>query len=128
MKGDGASASLVAGLSQAPIQQYLIYDALDRGPALIFIADDDMRYLAVNETACDALGYTREEILGLRVTDVAVAPEADETYQQMKAARWHLGVTPIRAKDGTVFQFSYRAEEIKVAGMPYYVSIGFITS
>lgn len=128
MTSNDAPPDPVAGLSQAPIQQYLLYDALDRGPALIFIADDEMKYLAVNQTACDALGYTREEILGLRVTDVAVAPDADEAYGEMKATRQHLGVTPIKAKDGTLLEFSYRAEEVKVAGMPYYLSIGFVTS
>jgi len=32
------------GLAVRPIQQFLLYDAIDTSPALVFIADDEMRY------------------------------------------------------------------------------------
>jgi PAS domain S-box-containing protein len=118
--------SQIRGIAQPEVQRFLLYDALDCSPALIFVADEDMHYLAVNRTACDVLGYAREELLSLQVTDVAVSPEAAETYREMRNARSHAGITQIRTKDGRLLLLSYHASEVKVAGMPYYLSIGFV--
>jgi PAS domain S-box-containing protein len=85
-----------------------------------------MRYVAVNETACAALGYTRDELLQLRVTDVAVAPEAGDLYAHMVERRSQEGSTAVRAKDGTLLQLFYNARQTTVAGMRYYVSVGFL--
>ena len=56
------------------IQTTLVGEALDAAPVAIFVADDDRRYIAVNEYACLLLGYTRNELLALGVLDVAVTP------------------------------------------------------
>ena len=53
------------------IQTALLGEAVEGGPALVFVADEQMRYIAVNQFACQALGYTREELLGLNVPEVA---------------------------------------------------------
>ncbi len=50
------------------IQTGLVGEALENGPAMVLIADEDMRYVAANVYACEQLGYTRAELLGLRVT------------------------------------------------------------
>ena len=64
------------------VQKSLVGEALDHGPMAIFVADETGRYLAVNAYACDLLGYTREELLELRLGDIAVNPEAQEAYLQ----------------------------------------------
>ena len=58
------------------MQQGLLYEAWDQAPALVFVADENMHYIAVNRTACETLGYTRDELVSLSVTDIAVAPDA----------------------------------------------------
>jgi len=117
----------IENLAQPLVQQFLLYDALDEGPSLIFVADERMKYVAVNTTACRTLGYTRQELLALAVPDVAVAPEASEIYQDMLWARnAQRGVTPIRTKDGRVLSLAYNAGEVRVAGLPYWVSIGHV--
>ncbi len=117
----------IENLAQPLVQQFLLYDALDEGPSLIFVADERMKYVAVNTTACRTLGYTRQELLALGVPDVAVAPEASEIYQDMLWARnGQRGVTPIRTKDGRVLSLAYNAGEVRVAGLPYWVSIGHV--
>ena len=119
-------AETVKNLAQPQVQQFLMYEALDEGPSLIFVADEEMKYCAVNQTACRILGYTREELLTLAVPDVAVAPEAPRIYNDMILARSHRGVTMIRAKDGQLLSLSYTAAEVRVSGLPYWVSIGHI--
>jgi len=125
MNGQGSVAS-ARNLAQPQVQQFLIYGALDEGPSLIFVADEEMRYVAVNQTACRTLGYTREELLSLAVTDVAVDVEAPRIYDDMLRARGHRGVSTIRAKDGRLLSLSYNASEVRVSGLPYWLSIGHI--
>lgn len=110
------------------LQASLIGEALDDGPALVFVADENMRYLAVNSYACEVLGYTREELLSLSVPDVAVAPEVADVYTHMLRRSTDAGVTSIRRKDGEVFNMRYSAKETKAAGMTFWVSLGFIES
>jgi PAS domain S-box-containing protein len=108
------------------IQATLIGEAVDGGPALVFVADEYMRYLAVNRYACEVLGYTRDELLGLRVSDIAVARDIDEVYAHMLKSAQASGVTPLRRRDGTLIPFSFWAKETTAAGMTYWVTIGFV--
>ena len=48
------------------VQAGLLGEAIDRAPDAVLVADESMRYLAVNQAACRLLGYTREELLALR--------------------------------------------------------------
>ena len=60
-----------SNVAQPLVQAGLLGEAIDRGPMLVLVADEEMRYVAANQLACDVLGYTRDELLGLRTTDVA---------------------------------------------------------
>jgi PAS domain S-box-containing protein len=106
------------------IQASLIGDALDKGPALVFVADEDMRYVAVNALACDVLGYTRAELLGLKVTDICRYEDAPKEYQAMLQNRMLEGDATLTRKDGTTVGFRYIAGETLMAGMLFYVSVG----
>ena len=116
------------GLPLWPIQQLLLYDAIDKSPALIFVADDEMRYLAVNNTACAVLGYSREELLSLRVTDIVVSAEAPTLYQRMMDDQSQQGDVDLLTKDGAHLPFIYEAAQADIAGTRYWISIGFVNS
>ena len=111
-------------IAEPLIQASLIGEALDAGPLLVFVADEDMRYAAVNARACAVLGYARDELLGLRVTDVCRYDEAPEEYEAMKQAGGLTGVAVLTRRDGSTLRFRYWARETTVAGLPYYVSAG----
>lgn len=113
----------VQGASERIIQVGLLGEALDAGPVGIFLADETMRYIAVNRYACDLLGYERAELLGLRVADVAPTPEDSAAYQEMIAVRELTGTTVLIRKDGATLDVRYRAVETEVAGMVLYVSV-----
>jgi PAS domain S-box-containing protein len=108
------------------VQQSLLHEVWDQAPALVFVADDEMRYAAVNATACEVLGYRRDELLRLKVTDVAVAPEAPGLYVDLLQTGEQRGVTHLRAKDGSLIPFRYAAKEGTVAGLSYYIAVGFV--
>jgi len=108
------------------VQASLLGEAIDRGPMLVFVADETMRYLAVNRLACETLGYTRDELLRLRVPDVAVASDAPNLYEQMLREGRQQGRTNLRRKDGSVVPFRYWAQETTTAGMTFWVSVGYV--
>ena len=107
------------------IQASLLGEAVDPGPVAIFVADEQMRYVAVNAYAAELLGYTRAELLELRITDVVRTPEATEHFDEVVAHRHRDGIALLTRKNGSVFQLGYRARETTVAGMPLYVSVGW---
>ena len=107
------------------VQAGLLGEAIDRAPDAVFVADESMRYLAVNQAACRLLGYTREELLALRATDLATYPEASREFDELIAHRGRSGVTTLRRKDGTMVDAHYRSHETKLAGMTVYVSIAW---
>jgi PAS domain S-box-containing protein len=119
-------ANTTTNLASPLLQQALLGEALDESSVLVFVADELMRYVAVNQRACKVLGYTREEILGLRVTDIAVAPDAPVLYEGMLQSGAQGGVTLIRCKDDRTLSFRYAASEVRIGPMPYFVSVGTI--
>lgn len=113
----------MSGVAEPLIQASLLGEAIDHGPAAVFVADDEMRYIAVNEFACDMLGYTREELLALRVDEVARYPEAEAEFAEVVAHRARAGLSSLSRKDGGKVAVEYRASETTVAGMRFYVSV-----
>jgi len=114
------------GPAEALIQTALLGEAVDAGPALVFVADEEMRYIAVNQSACETLGYTRDELLGLSVVDVARESSSQAEYDQMLARGYRDGQAVLTCKDGSSLPFAYRATETKVAGLTLFVSVGFV--
>jgi PAS domain S-box-containing protein len=105
------------------VQASLLGEAIDPGPVAILVADEEGRYVAANQFACDLLGYTREELLRLNVEDVARNGKRD--YREMlERSRWQ-GIATVTRKDGTAVEMRFSARETRVAGMPVYVSVGW---
>ena len=103
------------------VQKSLVGEALDCGPMAVFVAGDDGKYLAVNAYACDLLGYEREELLALRVADVAVNETAAADFEAMQRRGTHAGRTTLRRKDGSELEMHFRACGTTVGGMQLYV-------
>jgi PAS domain S-box-containing protein len=107
------------------VQTGLLGEAIDLAPAAVLVADEHGKYVAVNRFACEMLGYTRAELLSLRVHDVSAEPEVEAHYDQFLKDRRAEGLSTVRHKDGSTFEFRYRAGETTIAGLTYYVSVGF---
>ena len=108
-------------ISEPLVQIGLVGEALERGPVAVFVFDDDLRYCAVNEYACELLGYTREELLSLRAGALSASPHALADYAEVVRGDLPEGRTLVRRKDGSEIALRYRACETKVGGITYYV-------
>jgi PAS domain S-box-containing protein len=98
--------------------------AMDGAPVCVFVADAEMRYVAVNAYACELLGYEEEELLQMRITDVATYAEAPHEYRSMMNSAYLQGASRIRCKDGEELTLRYVAGEVEVKGERFFVSVG----
>ena len=112
------------GVSEPLIQTSLLGEAIENGPVVVLVADEYGRYVAVNQAACALLGYSREELLSLRATDVACHDEAPADWAELELHGTLSGVAQVMRKDGSCVEFAYVAGATVVAGMPVYVSVG----
>ena len=103
-----------SNVAQPLVQASLIGEAIDAGPVLVFVFDEDGRYVAANQQACDELGYERDELVTLTIDDVAESRE-----------RASVGRMELTRKDGSTFVFEYRSQEALVAGLTVYVAVGW---
>jgi PAS domain S-box-containing protein len=102
----------------------VITAALDAAPVCVFVADGEMRYRAVNAYACELLGYSEEELLTMRVPDVASYDEAPKEYAVLVEAAYLRGVSRLRSKDGEELLLNYVAGEFELDGETLYISVG----
>jgi PAS domain S-box-containing protein len=109
--------------SEPLVQSVLLGEAVEHAAVAILVADEEMRYVAANATACELLGYTREELLAMKVTDVARYPEAEGEFEAMIAAGELAGRSTVVCKDGSKRNLRYRSRETSIAGLTYYVAV-----
>ena len=112
------------GVSEPLIQASLLGEAAEHAPFAVLVADEEGRYVAVNLAACLMLGYSRDELLGLVMGDVARYDDAADEYEQLKDTGTRLGVSELTRKDGSTVRFSYVAGATVVAGMSVFVAVG----
>ena len=61
--------------------------AFDHVPNGILVADSDKHLRFANQAACDALGYTREELQTLRIPDIAPNHDNAQFRQRLESLR-----------------------------------------
>jgi PAS domain S-box-containing protein len=86
--------------------------AIDLAPAAVLVNDADMRFVAANLTACELLGYTREELLSLSGPDIALAPEVATMHQEVLDGGSQRGITPFRHRDGSTIIAYYDSKTV----------------
>jgi len=93
--------------------------------AIFIIQNQDGAILEVNDAACNMYGYSRDELLGLKNTDMSAEPEETRAKTQATAPpdkvvkiqlRWH------RKKDGTVFPVEITARFIQWKGHSVHIA------
>ena len=109
---------------QLPDRAAVLAAAIDDAPVCVFVADADMRFVAVNGYACELLGYSEDELLEMRVPDIATYDEAPKEYSTLMALAYLQGTSRLRCKDGEEVALSYVAGEMRVDGAELYVSVG----
>lgn len=92
------------------------YQALmEQAADAVFVADLDGHYIEVNPAACALLGYTREELLNMRIVDI-ILPEDEpglvESRNKMLRGETHRAEQQLRRKDGSLVPVELNARII----------------
>jgi PAS domain S-box-containing protein len=120
---EGARADLPTGLLQDEEQFRAL---LDQVGDVFFMHDFDGRFLDVNRRACERLGYPREELLQMSVTDI------EQDFDLASAQREWVKLRPdeqltvfghARRKDGTIFPAEIRLGCIDVDGRRLFLGV-----
>ena len=81
--------------------------------ALFAIDPDTARIIDVNERAVSRLGYSREELMSMRIPDISVGMENPQVWKDRMASLKRQGFmmfdTSHRRKDGTLFPVEVNA-------------------
>ncbi|WP_193767695.1 PAS domain S-box protein [Halorientalis pallida] len=100
---------------------------LDEAPDAIAIHDADGDILDINDQNVENLGYTRDELLEMNVTDFEV--ELDQETAQETWAGMDIGETlkverTHQRRDGSTFPTELWVSKIEVLGEPQYLALG----
>jgi PAS domain-containing protein len=83
----------------------------------VLVWDDDRNYVAANQAACRLVGKTRDEILEMKVGDLA-PDRASPLFEQVQRGGIHTGT--LTAPSGEI---EFMTCQTRVAGLPYMVSV-----
>jgi|GraSoiStandDraft_4_1057263.scaffolds.fasta_scaffold21304_4 PAS domain S-box-containing protein len=107
------------------LHQTLLGEALMSGRSAVLVTDDEGRYLAVNDSATELLGYSRDELVDLNAHDVSMSSEEEiaDVYAMLSRTRSLQRTARLRRQDGVVGTIGYVALESVVAGLPVVVFV-----
>jgi PAS domain S-box-containing protein len=91
---------------RADEQLQILKYSIDTDPDGAYWMDGEGRFLYVNEAGCQVLGYTREELMQLRVCDInphATIERWAEIWGNLKEKKYFISESVHRRKDGSEF-------------------------
>jgi PAS domain S-box-containing protein len=100
-------------------QQQFLQAVLQASADGFWVTDIQQRFLQVNEAFCQLSGYTREEILQLRISDIAAADDLAKVQQVIKRIVERgpeIFTSGQRHKAGHIFDVEVSASFLNVAG------------
>ncbi|HEU4766643.1 MAG TPA: PAS domain S-box protein [Pyrinomonadaceae bacterium] len=104
-------------LRKSETQYRLLFES---NPQPMWVYDlTTLRFLAVNDTAVDHYGYTREEFLGMTIMDIRSNEEAHKLCEYIAAGNPeldHAGEWQHRKKDGSVITVEITSNRVNFAG------------
>jgi PAS domain S-box-containing protein len=91
-----------------------------------FLFDEHQALLDVNRQACESLGYSREEMIGMHPRDFDAGPDPASIArigERIEAGETVTFETLHRRKDGTVFPVEVRARQFPLGARPFRLSL-----
>ncbi len=114
-------------LSQLNQQLQFTQFTVDNAIVPIYWVDSDGRFLYVNEAACASLGYSKEELLSMRVVDIHPNLAADGwsgIWQELKKQKSFRVEVFHQRKDGSIFPIEISCNYLEFQGREYSCSVG----
>ncbi|HLF20814.1 MAG TPA: PAS domain S-box protein, partial [Bacteroidota bacterium] len=88
----------------------------------VFISDSESRFVSVNKAACNLTGFTRQELLTMRIPDLHKEPDLKSYYvshERIMQGEEILSEAKIRRRDGSKVDTEFNNTRIVISGTPY---------
>ena len=113
-------------LRQSEERHRLLFDS---NPLPMWLVDvETMRFVDVNPAMVATYGYPRDELLGMRATDVKLPEDVPEMLRSVREAPanaiQHLGLRKHRRKTGTIIDMDLTIHAVAIEGRPCILAIG----
>jgi len=109
--------------TQQLLQRSLLGEAVDLlEDVAVFVWNEERNYVAVNEAACEVVGVSREELIGMRVGALSQNAAAGE-IEAVRVKSPLEGTSSFTRPDGAEVRLNWTTVHTKVAGLGYMVSI-----
>ena len=100
--------------------------SLDRAGDAVYFMESDAKFIYVNEAACRSLGYSRAELLTMRVSDINPNYAFDDWLKLWEDIK-HQGSFTVESvhqrQDGSIFPVEFTTNYLKFNGKEYNCSI-----
>jgi len=99
---------------------------VDRATDAFFLLDERLTVVDVNRQACESLGWSREELIGMQPRDFDAALDEPSIARLAERARTGETITfdtRHRRMDGTVFPVEIRTSMFQQGGRPFYLAL-----
>jgi len=90
----------------------------------IFLVHPQGRILEVNDAVCQRLGYTRDELLAMRIDELTGDPSGRSLRDELQRPGRMVFERVVRCRDGTTFPVEVVATLTEVDGGPAIMSVG----
>jgi PAS domain S-box-containing protein len=127
-QGPDAAAIAVASDPRAHssrlVERAVLGEAADHAEIAVFVGTSDGVQLAVNDRACQLVGYERDEVIGCHGSALTTetAARLRSLWNELEANGSLERAAVIRRKDGTLVPVRYRAHLTQIGDTPAYVS------
>jgi PAS domain S-box-containing protein len=113
---------MVAADAETLLHRALLGEASECAAAAIFVWNEDRHYVAVNDAACELVGLTRAELIGMPVGGMTEAGAARE-LEQVRSESPARGSSSFTRRDGERVDLEWLTMRTRVAGLPNMLSI-----
>lgn len=96
-----------------------------------FLADSQGNFLDMNDAYCHMMGYSREELLAIKISDIEAKESLQETIQHMERVKevgWDRFETRSRRKDGKIISVEVSVNYMEAGGGRFFVFLRDITN
>ncbi len=92
-----------------------------------FLGETDGKIVDVNQQACDSLGYTRDELLTMSISDIDIEVESrwhkEVSWDKLSSDQYFTFEGVHRRKDGTTFPVEVRLGLLELSGHNYMLGL-----